>query len=253
MRGERLRARMKSDQVIVNVGVNFHSAALVEMLGYANVDDIYLDAEHGSINEFQCEDMVRAADLLDKPVIIRVPKNEPHVILRYLDIGTSGVIVPHISSREDAEKAVRAVKYGPEGNRSFAGNRASGYGARESAAEYIARANRETVVIGLFEDIHGLASVPDILAVEGLDALIVGPNDLAFSMGYPAQPWHPEVQKVVDQVIAECRRIGKPTGLPANDLDQARRHVERGCRIITVNASSLLMGAVTRFMSEIRD
>ncbi len=253
MRGERLRAKMKSDQVIVNVGLTFHSAALVEMLGYLDVDDVYLDAEHGSINEFQCEDMVRAADLLDKPVIIRVPKNEPHVILRYLDIGTSGVIVPHVSSREDAERAVRSVKYGPSGNRSFAGSRASGYGARESATDYIARANRETVVIGLFEDIQGLPNVPDILDVEGLDSLIVGPNDLAFSMGYPAQPWHPEVQKVVDQVIAECRRVGKPTGLPANDLEQARRHVERGCRMITVNASALLLGAVRQFLTQIRE
>ncbi|MGH2458583.1 MAG: HpcH/HpaI aldolase family protein [Chloroflexota bacterium] len=253
MRGERLRTLMQADRVIVNVGISFHSAALVEILGYAGVDDVYLDAEHGSINEFQCEDMVRAADLLDKPVIIRVPKNEPHVILRYLDIGTSGIIVPHVASREDAERAVKAIKYGPEGTRSFAGNRAGGYGAQESATDYIARANRETVVIGLFEDIHGLASVPDILAVEGLDALIVGPNDLAFSMGYPAQPWHPEVQKVVDQVIVACRRAGIPTGLPANDFEQARRHVERGCRMITVNASALLMGAVKQFMSQIRE
>src|SRR5579884_601622 len=184
MRGERLRAKMKSDQVILNVGLTIYSPAVVEMLGYTDVDDIFLDAEHGSINESQCEDMVRAADLLDKPVIIRVPKNEPHVILRYLDIGTSGLIIPHVSSREDAERAVQAIKYGPEGSRSFAGGRAGGYGVREKATEYIKRANREIVVIGLFEDIHGLANVPDILAVDGLDALIVGPNDLAFSMGF---------------------------------------------------------------------
>lgn len=249
MRGERLRARMRSDQVILSVGLTFHSPAVVEMLGYTDADDIYLDAEHGSINEYQCEEMVRAADLRDKPVIIRVPKNEPHVILRYLDIGTSGIIVPHVSTVDDAERAVRAIKYGPVGQRSFAGGRSNHYGVGESASEYIQRANRETVVIGLFEDIHALGSVPEILAVEGLDALIVGPNDLAFSMGYPAQPWHPEVQKVVDQVIKECRRVGKPTGLPANNLEQARQHVERGCRVVTVGASALLLGA-TRQMAE---
>ncbi|HVC35224.1 MAG TPA: aldolase/citrate lyase family protein, partial [Chloroflexota bacterium] len=106
-----------------------------------------------------------------------------------------------------------------------------------------------TLVIGLFEDVKGLDNVPDILTVDGLDALIVGPNDLGFSMGYPAQPWHPDVQKVVDQVIAHCRRVGKPTGLPANDLEQARRHVERGCRIITVGAPALLIGASREFTS----
>ncbi len=247
MRGARLRARMRADQVIVSVGLTFHSTSVVEMLAYTDVDDIFLDAEHGPINEAQCEDMVRAADLLDKPVLIRVPTNEPHVILRYLDIGASGIVVPHITTREDAERAIDAIKYGPEGHRSFAGGRAGGYGARESAAEYVQRANRETVVVGLFEDVRGLDDLPEILAVEGLDALIVGPNDLAFSMGYPAQPWHPEVQKVVDRVIAECRRVGKPTGLPASDLEQARRHVERGCRVITVSAASLLMSAARAF------
>jgi 4-hydroxy-2-oxoheptanedioate aldolase len=249
MRGEKLRTKMRSDQVIISVGITFHSTAVVEMLGYTDVDDIFLDAEHGSINESQCEDMVRAADLLDKPVVVRVPTNEPHVILRYLDIGTSGIIVPRVTTKEDAERAVQAVKYGPEGHRSFAGGRAGGYGTRESASEYIKRANRETLVIGLFEDMSGVDHVPDILAVDGLDALIVGPNDLAFSMGYPAQPWHPEVQKVVDQIIAECRRVGKPTGLPANDLDQARQHVERGCRVITVSAAAFLMGAARQFTS----
>jgi 2-keto-3-deoxy-L-rhamnonate aldolase RhmA len=242
MRGERLRAKMRADQVIVNLSMTFYAPTVVEMLGYTDVDQIFLDAEHGPLSEAQCEEMVRVGDLVDKPIVIRVPANDEHVILRYLDIGSSGLIIPHVTTRDDAERAVRAMKFGPEGRRSFAGGRTNRFGVGEAATDYIKRANRETVVIGLFEDVEGLASVPGILAVEGLDALIVGPNDLAFSMGYPAQPWHPDVQKVVDQVIAECRRAGKPTGLPASDLNQARQHVERGCRIITMSVASLLIG-----------
>lgn len=243
MRGARLRDKLRRGEVIVNMGLTFHSPTLVEILGYTDVDDIYLDAEHGSINEAQCEDMVRAADLLDKPVIIRVPRNDPATILRYLDIGASGIIAPHVTTRRDAERAVEAVKYGPLGRRSFAGGRANGFGMRESAAAYIERANRETLVIGLFEDVDGLDNLSEVLSVDGLDALIIGPNDLAFSMGYPAQPWHPEVQKVVDQIIAHCRAAGKPTGLPAVDLAQARQHAERGCQIVTVNIPNLLLSA----------
>jgi len=251
VRGERLRAKMRADQIILSMGLTFHSPAVVEMLSYTQLDDVYLDAEHGPINESQCEEMIRAADAIDKPVIIRVPKNEDHVILRYLDIGASGLIIPHVATREDAERAVRAMKYGPEGRRSYGGGRAGAFGTRESATEYVKRANRETVVIGLFEDIDGLANVPDILAVEGLDALIVGPNDLAFSMGLPAQPWHPRVQEVVDQVIAHCRQAGKPTGLPANDADQARQHVARGCRIISLSVSALLIGGANQLSERI--
>jgi len=251
MRGARLRDKMRSDQVILNLGLTFYSPTVVELLGYSTIDDVFLDAEHGSINESQCEEMIRAADLLDKPVIIRVPKNEDHVILRFLDIGASGLIIPHVSTVEDAERAVRAIKYGPEGRRSFAGVRAGGYGTRESATAYIQRANHETVVVGLFEDIHALPNVDAILAVPGLDALIVGPNDLAFSMGIPAQPWHPEVQAVVDQVIAACRKAGKPTGLPAGDVAQARQHIARGCRIITLSLSSLLINGTNQLAGQI--
>src|SRR5207247_7112970 len=165
--------------------------------GQSDADQVCLDAEHGPRNEAQCEEMIRVADLVDKPVIIRVPANHDHVILRYLDIGSSGLVIPHVTNREDAERAVRAMKYGPEGRRSFAGGRTNDFGVGEAATDFIKRANQEIVVIGLFEDVGGLANLPSILSVEGLDALIVGPNDLAFSMGFPAQPWHPEVQKVV--------------------------------------------------------
>jgi 2-keto-3-deoxy-L-rhamnonate aldolase RhmA len=253
MRGERLRRKMQADQVILSLGLTFDSPTVVEMLGYTPVDDIFLDAEHGALDEHHCEQMIRAADLVDKPTIIRVPHNDPPTILRFLDIGASGLIIPHVASRDDAERAVAAMKYGPQGRRSFAGNRASGFGARESATDYIARANRETVAIGLFEDAEALGSVPDILAVEGLDALIVGPNDLAFSMGYPAQPWHPEVQKVVDQVIAACRKAGKPTGLPASSAEQARAHLARGCRIITLSASTLIIDGMRQLAQQIHE
>src|ERR1041385_8907011 len=102
MRGARLRDKMRSDQVILNLGVTFPSPTIVELLGYSTIDDIFLDAEHGSFSENQCEDMIGGADLLDKPVIVRVPKNEDHVILRYLDIGASGLIIPHVATVDDA-------------------------------------------------------------------------------------------------------------------------------------------------------
>jgi len=217
------------------------------MLGYSPAHDIYLDAEHGSINEYQCEEMIRAADAQDKPVVIRVPTNQDHVILRYLDIGASGLIIPHVSSPDDAARAVAAMKFGPEGHRSFGGGRASAFGVRESSVDYMRRANRETVMIGLFEDILGLPRVKDILAVEGLDALIVGPNDLASSMGLPGQPGHPEVQAVADEVIAAARAAGKPTGLPASTSAQAAQHIARGCRFISLSVSALLIDGMNQF------
>jgi 2-keto-3-deoxy-L-rhamnonate aldolase RhmA len=249
MRGARIREKLARGGVVLNVMLPFHSPALVEMLGLSGVDMVLLDAEHGAIDEGMCEHMVRAADVVDLPAIVRTPRNDAPTILRYLDLGASGVMPPHVTTVEDAERAVEATKYGPEGKRSYGGPRAGMYGARESAVDYVRRANHETLVVGLFEDASGIDQIDRILAVKGLDALCVGPNDLAFSMGYPAQPWHPEVQKVVDRVIEAARKAGKATGLPASDPKQAHEHVERGCRIISYGVGAIVMSGAKGLMA----
>jgi 2-keto-3-deoxy-L-rhamnonate aldolase RhmA len=250
MHGARIREKLAGGGVVMNVMVPFHSPTTIEMLGVAGVDMVMLDAEHGSIDEAQGEHMVRAAEVVDLPAIVRVPNNQHSTILRWLDLGCSGILAPHVASAEEAADVVEAVKYGPAGKRSYGGPRAHLI-SRASATDYVERANRETIVIGLFEDAAGIDQIDRIFAVEGLDALAVGPNDLAFSMGYPAQPWHPEVQKVVDRVIEASRKAGKATGLPASDAAQARDHVSRGCRIVSVGVGSMLMPAAKAMQAAI--
>ncbi len=231
MRGKRIKEKLKAGRPVFTVGLRFCAPRLVEMLARSGADQIFLDAEHGPLSERECEDMVRAADLYDLPVSIRVPVNAPHVILRYLDIGTSTVVVPHVASRADAERAVRAVKYPPEGQRSFAPGRGGelfGLGP----ADYVRRANEETVVIALFEDAAGLSEIEAICAVPGIDGVTVGAYDLAASMGYPGQPWRDDVQAVVEQVRKTCRAAGMPFGTVPRDRADLRRQIERGCQLI---------------------
>jgi 4-hydroxy-2-oxoheptanedioate aldolase len=204
------------------------------MLARSGADQIFLDAEHGPITEAECEEMVRAADLHDVPVMIRVPVNEPHVILRYLDIGTSGIMVPHVTTRADAERAVAAVKYPPEGTRSFA----PGRGAERlglTPLEYVRRSNEETAVFALFEDVAGIDHVDGICTVAGLDGVAVGAYDLAASMGHPGEPWRDDVQAVVERVRETCRRHRMPFGTVPRDRADLRRQIERGCQLITVS------------------
>ena len=108
MRGGKIKQKLDAGQPIFTASIAFHAPRLVEMLCYSGVDQIFLDAEHGPISEADCEDMVRAADLHETAVQIRVPVNEPHVILRFLDVGASNIMVPHVNTREDAERAVMA-------------------------------------------------------------------------------------------------------------------------------------------------
>ena len=234
MRGKRLKEKLRAGQPVFTVGLRFHAPRLVEMLGRSGADQIFLDAEHGPLSERECEEMVRAADLYDLPVSIRVPVNAPHVILRYLDIGTSTILVPHVASRADAARAVRAVKYPPDGERSFAPGRGGelfGLGP----ADYVRRANEETVVLALFEDAAGLAEVEAICGVPGIDALAVGAYDLAASMGFPGQPWRDDVQAVVERIRKTCRAAGMPFGTVPRDRADLRAQIGRGCQLITLS------------------
>lgn len=234
MRGKRIREKLRAGRPVFTVGLRFHAPRLVEMLARSGADQVFLDAEHGPLAERECEEMVRAADLYDLPVSIRVPVNAPHVILRYLDIGTSTILAPHVTTRADAERAVRAVKYPPEGERSFAPGRGAellGLGP----VEYVRRANEETVVLALFEDVAGLAEVAAICRVPGIDGLAVGAYDLAASMGHPGQPWRDDVQAVVERVRQTCRAAGMPFGTVPRDRADLRRQIERGCQLITLS------------------
>jgi 4-hydroxy-2-oxoheptanedioate aldolase len=234
MRGKRIKDKLRAGQPVFTTGLKFHAPRLVEMLARSGADQIFLDAEHGPITEAECEEMVRAADLHDVPVMIRVPVNEPHVILRYLDIGTSGIMVPHVTTRADAERAVAAVKYPPEGTRSFA----PGRGAERlglSPLEYVRRSNEETAVFALFEDVAGIDHVDAICTVPGLDGVAVGAYDLAASMGHPGEPWRDDVQAVVERVRETCRRHRMPFGTVPRDRADLRRQLERGCQLITVS------------------
>lgn len=234
MRGKRIKDKLRAGRPVFTTGLRFHAPRLVEMLARSGADQIFLDAEHGPLSEADCEDMVRAADLYDVPVVIRVPVNAPDVILRYLDIGTSAIMVPHVTTRADAERAVQAVKYPPEGSRSFAPGRGSEL-LRLTPLEYARRANEETLVYALFEDVAGIEHVDAICGVTGIDGIAVGAYDLAASMGHPGEPWREDVQAMVDRVLQTCRRHRMPFGTVPRDQADLARQIERGCQLITVS------------------
>jgi 4-hydroxy-2-oxoheptanedioate aldolase len=233
MRGKRIRDKLRAGRPVFTTVLKFHAPRLVEMLARSGADQIFLDAEHGPLSEAECEEMVRAADLYDVPVAIRVPVNTPHVILRYLDIGTSAIMVPHVTTRADAERAVQAVKYSPEGTRSFAPGRGAEL-LHLGPAEYVRRANDETVVYALFEDVAGIDEIEAICRVPGIDGMAVGVYDLAASMGHPGEPWRDDVQAVVERVLQTCRRSRMPFGTVPRDRADLARQIERGCQLITV-------------------
>lgn len=225
--------------------------ALVEICGLAGFDFVFLDAEHGPLSPKDCEDMVRAAEAKGIVPLVRVPNPEPDTVLRFMDTGVMGIIVPGIATPEEAANAVRAVKYTPQGHRGLAGVRACDYGMR-SLAEYVVEANRETMVLAIIENTAALANLADILKVDGLDGVILGAVDLSQSLGVPGQGQHAKVKAAYQEYVKTGLKSGKPFGTVVRPGETTKEYVDAGLSILLSSAFSLFGGAAKNFVNEFK-
>jgi 4-hydroxy-2-oxoheptanedioate aldolase len=237
--------------------MEFASPFLVEVLGHAGFDFVYFDCEHGPINEGEVEAMVRAAELAEIIPLVRVPTNEPHYILRALDSGAMGIIIPHCGSKEDAQAAVRAAKYPPEGERGIAGRSWSHcVMSGMSTADYIKEANKETLLIAMIEDEVGVQEISHILTVEGLDGLWIGRADLSVSLEIPGQRDHAMIREAVDTILKEAKGSGKAIGIGWVDFgetEEIKSFIERGAQFFALGASFVLMSTARGMLQKIKE
>lgn len=205
----RLRQALAGGRPVYGLLNSMPSALMVEMIGYAGYDFVLLDMEHVCLNPETLEHMVRAAEGAGMTALARVPGPDPGAILRALDCGAMGVVVPHVRYRADAELAVSASRYHPLGTRGISGGRTTGFGTIPLAA-YLEQANREIMVVAMVEDREGVENIDEILSVPGLDMVLEGAVDLSQSYGVPAQPQHALVRQAVDRVAQACRQRRVP-------------------------------------------
>ena len=225
--------------------------SLVEICGLAGFDFVFLDAEHGAISPKDCEELVRAAEVRKTIPLVRVPNAEPDTILRFMDVGAMGIILPGVSTRQEAEQAVRAVKYYPQGMRGLNAVRASDFGMAKPLSEYVQEANRETVILTIIENSIAIENLAEILAVDGIDGAILGTGDLSQSLGVPGQGKHPKVLDATRQFIDVGRRTGKPIGTVVRPGESVQEYLDKGLTIMVTSANSLFGNAAKSFVSEV--
>jgi 4-hydroxy-2-oxoheptanedioate aldolase len=252
VRPNTVKERLRNGEVVVGSFVQYPSPQTVEILAAAGFDYVLIDCEHGPTSPESAYPMVLAAEANNTVSMIRVWQNSPQVLLRYLDLGTDGVMIPQINSREDAEAVVHAVKYHPAGQRGIAGVRASRWAINQPLTDFSGVANRETMIMAQIENINGVEKVPEILEVDGIDVLFVGPNDLAQSMGYPGQTGHPDVQAAIDRVLDMAKGSNVALGTIATSAESTNRMIERGFRIIGTNSANLLADASRQLLSGVK-
>jgi len=223
------------------------------MLGYQDWDFFVFDGEHGTIEPRDCENLVRAAERNKVTPIVRVTTNLPPIILRFMDTGAQGLHVPLVNSAVDAENAVRAVKYQPLGMRGLAAVRAADYAQAIPLEEYTQQANAETLVVVHIETAEAVKQLSEIVAVDGLDVIFIGPTDLSHSLGVTGQLQHPTVKAAMQQIVQTVERSKTALGILVGSAQAAREWRDRGARYIAVTFESLLTPAVQHYLGAVRE
>ncbi len=252
MRENTLKQKLQAGNPVFGSMITFPSPAVVEMLGFLGYDWVLIDNEHGSITVDVAEDMIRAAEYSGTAPIVRPVGNRPEIICPFLDRGAWGVQVPHVNTVDEARAAVSAVKYYPHGERGlFSRGRPADYGFSESTPDYVASANRNTLVCLMLEEVEAIENIPELVNVPGVDVYFIGAGDLSQSMGYPGQQTHPEVQALVEKGVQQIAASGLIAGCSCPD-NLVPHYLELGVRYFHNTVNGLLQSASDGYLKTMR-
>jgi len=239
----RLANLVSARRPAIGFWINLGDASLAQLAGVSGYDWVMVDTEHNPFDESDVQAMVYAAAASDVSCVVRVRSNREDHVKWVLDCGAAGVIIPGIRDAEDARRAVQNAKYHPLGTRGFGPNRASAFFTR--AEEYTSTANARVLLVCQIELASAVDHVEEIAQIEGIDALWIGPTDLAQSLGRMSQPKHPDVVAAVDRVIACANRYGKPWGLPTSAVEDFEHFTGRGGTLMVLGSDTGLLRAIT--------
>lgn len=227
----KFRESLNSTQGALGPFMITSDAAVVETAALAGYDFVILDMEHGPGTYNNLQNLIRAADLKNVMTVVRVPRGTDIFIDRALDVGAGAVLIPQIDNAEQARQAIAAAKFSPLGNRGVCRYvRAAKYGAMNTS-EYFKEAN-ETMVILQAEGKKAFDNLDEILAVEGLDVLFVGPYDLSGSLGLIGQVNHPTVISYIKEIIQKAKENNVIVGTFADNVETAIKWREMGVKFI---------------------
>ena len=253
MRENTLKQKLNEGKAVFGTMLTFPSATVVEMLGSLGYDWILLDNEHGDITVTNVEDMIRAAELTGMAPLVRPIGNELEFICPFLDRGAWGVQVPHVNTAEEAQNAVEACKYYPEGQRGiFSRSRPAGFGFSGSTADYAVEANKNTLVCLMLEEVEAIDNLKEMVQVDGVDVYFIGSGDLSQSMGYVGQQTHPEVQEVMERGVKIIRDAGKFAGVSCPE-NLVPKFLDLGVQYFHGTVQALLQSSTDSYLKFMRE
>ena len=236
MRDNRTKRIMRSGGLALGVSVTVPDPFITEVVGGAGFDFVLIDAEHSPIAIDQLQVMLIALRSSESTVLVRPAANDPALIKQILDLGAEGIVVPEVDDAAACAAAVAAARYPPLGQRGFGPRRAARLEGGRPA--YLARADEEVAVLVMIESAAAVDSIDAILKTPGLDGIMVGPADLAVTMGHLSELSHPDVRAAIAGVRDACRRHAIPFGIFAGTEQAAREWGAAGAGFMTVGADT---------------
>lgn len=236
-----LRERWRDTRATTNVWLTIPDPFIAEIAARSGFDTMCIDMQHGLIDYASAVSMLQAGQTAGMTVMVRAPWNEPSILMRLLDAGADGIIIPMVDTAAQAEQAVAACRYPPRGHRSFGPTRA-GLIAEEP---YFDHADESTMVFVMIESASALDELPDILDTPALDGAYIGPADLSLSMGFPPETdsARAEHQAAIKRVIAACHRRGQVVGLHTAGPPFATQAESWGVDFVTIATDASILKA----------
>ena len=236
MRENTIKTIWSRDEAALGGWLTIPSSFSAEVMAHAGFDWVCIDMQHGLIDYQVAVTMLQAISTTNSAPIVRVPWNEPGIIMKALDAGAYGVIIPMVNSRAEAEAAVGACRYAPRGYRSYGPSRVPLYAGRD----YFQHADDTVLAIVMIETAEALEHLDEILSVPGIDACYVGPADLSVSLGLPPRPDHEggPFAEAIERIAAACQKHGVVPGAHAGTPAVARKRIEQGFRFLEVCADA---------------
>ena len=233
MRENKTKTKLRNKEIAVGTVTDFREPNFVEIVGYSGFDFIMIDMEHEARGLENLENMIRAAELVGITPIVRLPEIDESYALRALEIGAMGLMMPHVKTKADTVRAVRAAKYPPKGVRGMHSHtRATRFGSIPFP-EHVKDSNEQTQVLVIIEDMKGVENIDEIVTTEGLDAIVLGAGDLSVELGVPLQFDHPTVIECVEKVINATNKVeGVSLAQFIVEPGMAKMWTEKGCDII---------------------
>jgi len=240
LRVNKVKELWKKEQVAIGGWLSIPSGISTEIMAHHDWDVLTIDMQHALVSVSDMVPMITAISTTDVTPFVRVPWLEPGIIMKALDAGSYGVICPMINTQKDAEMFVSFCRYAPQGTRSFGPGRAVLYAGND----YATQANETILTLAMIETQKALDNLEEILTVDGLDAVFVGPSDLGLSLGYsPGNHEEPVLLEAIEMILKKAKSKGKRTGIYTLTPDYAHRMKKLGYDYVVISSDSRMLTA----------